>query len=263
MKIYICTDMEGISGINRQEMVQPASAEWYAHGRRLLAEDINAAVRGAYDGGATEVLVCDGHGGAPHFFLEDMDERAEYTRPGSPILLGLDDTYAGLFLIGYHAMAGTQGAFLDHTQSSMSWYNYSVNGVKYGEIGQEAIIAGHYGVPLILVSGDRAACAEAEALLGEGNIVTASVKTAESRQWARCLHPRVAQRKIEEAAARAVATLAGKAKPYTIDLPATVRLELYRTDMADGYAGSHRVRRVGPREVEFTAETQEEVLSFS
>ena len=229
MKVYIVTDMEGISGVNREEMVNQGAGEWYAQGRRLMMADINAAIRGAFDGGATEVLVCDGHGGAPHLILEDMDERAE--------------------------------AFLDHTQSSLAWYNYFVNGRKFGEIGQEAMVGGHFGVPLILATGDHAACAEAHDLLGD-DIATVEVKSAIGRQWARCLHPRVAQEAIQSGAAQAM-KLVGKAKPFKIDLPATVRLELYRTDMADGYAGSHRVRRVGPREIEFTAETQAEILSFS
>jgi D-amino peptidase len=261
MKVYIVTDMEGISGVNREEMVNQGAGEWYAQGRRLMMADINAAIRGAFDGGATEVLVCDGHGGAPHLILEDMDERAEYARPGDPILYGLDSSYDAMFLIGTHAMAGTPEAFLDHTQSSLAWYNYFVNGRKFGEIGQEAMVGGHFGVPLILATGDHAACAEAHDLLGD-DIATVEVKSAIGRQWARCLHPRVAQEAIQSGAAQAM-KLVGKAKPFKIDLPATVRLELYRTDMADGYAGSHRVRRVGPREIEFTAETQAEILSFS
>jgi D-amino peptidase len=261
LKVYIVTDMEGISGVNREEMVNQGAGEWYAQGRRLMMGDINAAIRGAFDGGATEVLVCDGHGGAPHLILEDMDERAEYARPGSPILFGLDESFDAMFLVGTHAMAGTPDAFLDHTQSSLAWYNYFVNGRKFGEIGQEAMVGGHYGIPLVLATGDHAACMEAQELLGDG-VVTVEVKSAIGRQWARCLHPRVAQAKIQEGSARAM-KLVGTAKPFLIDTPALVRLELYRTDMADGYMGSHRVRRVGPREIEFTAETAADILAFS
>lgn len=253
MKVYIISDMEGISGIWRQEMLQPSQPEHYAIGRRLLMGDLNAAIRGAFEGGATEVLVNDGHGGAPHIILEEMDERAEYVRPagGGRPLVGLDETFDAVFHIGGHAMAGTKDAFLDHTQSSASWYNYYLNGKKYGEIGQTAVIAGHFGVPLVLVTGDEAACREAEELLGEGNVVTVAVKKGIGRQWARCLQPHRAQKMIQEAARRAL-ELVGTAQPYRIDTPIRVRLEFYRTDMADPYEYHPRVERVGPREIEVT-----------
>ncbi len=253
MKVYIITDMEGISGVWRQEMVQPTAPDHYAVGRRLLMADINAAVRGAFDGGATEVIVNDGHGGAPHLLLEEMDERAEYVRPagGACPMVGLDESFDAVFHLGAHAMAGTRDAFLDHTQSSASWYNFYLNGAKYGELGQTAIIAGHYGVPLVLVCGDLAACAEARDLLGEGNCVTVSVKEGIGRQWARCLQPMRAQRMIEEAAKQSL-QLVGKAQPYRIETPIRVRLEFYRSDMADPYDNHPRVERVGAREIEVT-----------
>ncbi|MBC7288858.1 MAG: M55 family metallopeptidase [Armatimonadetes bacterium] len=253
MKVYIITDMEGITGIWRQEMVDPSRPEHYNIGRRLLMGDINAAIRGAFDAGATEVVVNDGHGGAPHIILEEMDERAEYVRPNGPgdVMVGLDETFDAMFHIGAHAMAGTRNAFLDHTQSSTSWYNYYLNGKKYGEIGQSAVIAGHYGVPLLLVTGDEAACREAENLLGPGNVVTVAVKKAIGRQWARCLHPKRAQQMIYEGAKKAL-QLVGKVEPYRIETPIRVRLEFYRTDMADPYENHPRVERVGPREIEVT-----------
>lgn len=253
MKVYIVTDMEGISGIWRQEMVQTSAPEHYSVGRRLLMGDINAAVRGAFDGGATEVIVNDGHGGAPHILLEEMDERAEYVRPagGARPMVGLDESFDAVFHIGAHAMAGTRDAFLDHTQSSMSWYNFYLNGVKHGELGQTAVIAGHYRVPLVFVSGDCAACAEARDLLGEGNCVTVSVKEGIGRQWARCLHPARAQRMIQEGAKQSL-QLVGAVEPYRIETPIRVRLEFYRSDMADPYDNHPRVERVGAREIEVT-----------
>lgn len=252
MNVYIVTDMEGISGIWRQEMVQESAPEHYNVGRRLLMGDINAAIRGAFEGGATQVLVNDGHGGAPHVILEEMDERAEYVRPisGCP-LVGLDESFHAVFHVGGHAMAGTKNGFLDHTQSSMSWYNFYVNGHKYGEIGQTAITAGHYGVPLLLVTGDKAACAEAQNLLGEGNCATVAVKEGLGRQWARCLQPARARRMIQEGAKQAL-ELVGKVQPYRIETPARVRLEFYRSDMADPYEKHPRVERVGAREIEVT-----------
>ncbi len=242
-------------------MVLPAHPEWYEQGRRLLMGDINAAIRGAFDAGAEYVLVNDGHGGAPHIILEEMDERAEYARPmSSRPLYGLDETFDCVFHIGAHAMAGTKDAFLDHTQSSASWYNYYLNGQRYGEIGQTAVVAGHFGVPLVLVTGDEAACREAEELLGADNVVTVSVKKAIGRQYAQCIQPKRAQQMIYEGAKRAL-EMVGERKPapHILEKPIRIRLEFYRTDMADPWQRHRRVRRVGPREIEVTVDSQLEI----
>lgn len=264
MKVYIISDMEGISGIWREEMVHPGQGEHYATGRKLLMADLNAAIAACFEAGAERVVVNDGHGGAPHIILEEMDERAEYERPesGANVFPSLDESFDAMVMIGAHAMAGTPKAFLDHTQSSTSWYNYLINGRKYGEIGQMAIIAGHFGVPLVAVSGDEAACKEARELLGQTRVATATVKWAIGRQWARCLHPSVARQRIRQAVLEGLA-LAGQAQPYRIDLPATVRVEFYRTDMADPYDRHPRVKRVGPREIEMTVEKACDILNFA
>lgn len=266
MKVYIISDMEGISGIWREEMVNPGQGEHYAVGRKLLMADLNAAIGACFEAGARRVVVNDGHGGAPHVILEEMDQRAEYERPesGANVFPALDESFAAMVMIGAHAMAGTPKAFLDHTQSSTSWYNYLVNGRKYGEIGQMAIIAGHFGVPLVAVSGDEAACKEASELLGEGCVATATVKWAIGRQWARCLHPTAARERIRQAVIEGLRIAkADKGRVCTIDLPATVRVEFYRTDMADPYEHHPRVKRVGPREIEMTVERASDILNFA
>lgn len=264
MNVYIISDMEGISGIWREEMVNSGQGEQYAIGRKLLMADLNAAIAACFEAGASRVVVNDGHGGAPHVILEEMEQRAEYELPesGANVFPSLDESFAAMVMIGAHAMAGTPKAFLDHTQSSTSWYNYLVNGRKYGEIGQVAIIAGHFGVPLVAVSGDEAACEEAKELVGEGHVATATVKWAIGRQWARCLHPAAARERIRQAVLEGLA-LVGKVEPYRIDLPATVRVEFYRTDMADPYEHHPRVRRVGPREIEMTVERACDILNFA
>jgi len=254
------TDMEGISGIREQTMVQPAQPK-YQGGRKLLMGDVNAAIAGAFDGGAEYVLVNDGHGGGPHFILEEMDPRAEYERPnsGANYLPGLDESFAGVFIVGIHAMAGTLNGFLDHTQSSASWYNYYINGRKCGETGQVAAGAGHYDVPVVLVTGDQAAAEEAREFCGE--VETVAVKQGIGRQWARCLHPQVARKQIREAAQRAM-DLVDKIKPYKIDLPATIKLELYRSDMADGYAHHEGVERIDARAIQKVVPTALDILNL-
>lgn len=256
MKIYIHVDMEGTSGIWRREQVD-SSMPQYQQGRELLMGDVNAAVAGCFDGGATEVIVCDTHGGGGNFLIEKLDERAVYETPCETSPLPSVAGSAGLILLAHHAMAGTLGGFLDHTQSSMAWFEYRVNGQPVGEIGQETIYAGHFDVPLIMVSGDEAACREAESQCP--GVVTVAVKKGLSRSRARCLHPVKAQALIREGAAKAAAK-AKNLKPWKPSLPITLELTYYRSDYADGHASRPGVERVDARTVRRVIPTAEQVL---
>jgi D-amino peptidase len=260
MKIYVITDMEGISGICSDQQVQREQPA-YAEGRRLLAADVNAAVAGAFEGGATEVVVNDGHGGGFNFPLEQMDPRASYERPngGLDFMPGLDDSFDGLFCVGYHAMAGTLNGFLDHTQSSASWFNYWVNGRRTGELGQCGLWAGSFGVPVLLVTGDRAACEEGRDFFGD--IETVAVKEGIGRQHARCLHPERAHEMIRADARRAMEGV-GHVAPYRVEPPLTLRLEYYRSDMADAVARRPGTRRIDARTVERVVDDARLILSF-
>ena len=225
MKIFIMTDLEGISGISRKEQVdelEPFALE------RLMA-DVNAAVRGALDGGATTVWVEDGHGSGKNFLPGKLDPRAiqvENLSHGEMVMKEAD----AIFSIGAHAMSGTQNAFLDHTQSSVCWHDYTVNGRKFGELGQQAIFAGAFGIPLVMVSGDFAACAEAREQFG--NLCTAVVKHAVKRNEAVCIPLEEAENAIYMAAKTAMATIAN-ARPFRILLPAEVKVEFNRADYCD------------------------------
>ncbi|MGH7144686.1 MAG: M55 family metallopeptidase [Planctomycetota bacterium] len=231
MKIYIMTDMEGISGIRRQEECERASP-LYQRALPFFAGDVNAAIAGAFDGGASEVVVCDSHGGGNNLPIALMDDRAIYVENGGirELMGRLDETCDGFFAVGYHAMAGTLNAFLDHTQSGASVFQYTINGVAYGEIGQQCILAGAHGVPQLLITGDAAAVAEALALTP--GIEAVAVKTAYANERVECLHPNVAQKQIRAAAKRAV-KLAGKRKPFKLRPPFDIRLTFYRTRHAD------------------------------
>ena len=260
IKIYILTDMEGISGVREPFQCDREHPEWQ-RARRLLVGDVNAAIAGAFDGGAEEVLVSDGHGGGFNFILEEMDPRARYERPNGArdCLPGLDESFSGVFQIGAHAMAGTLGGFLDHTQSSVRWFEYRINGRPCGEIGQVGAIAGYYGVPVLLVTGDRAACEEARAFFGE--IETVAVKEAISRNRARCLHPRWAQELIRQAAKRAVG-LVGKIEPWRLEPPIEVTLTYTRQDYADEVARNPGVERLDARTVRKVVQRGIDVLGF-
>lgn len=236
-KIYIATDIEGISGVvtfTDTGRDTNMSGPRYEAARMLLTEDVNAAVQGAMDGGATDIIVNDGHDGGSNFVMEKLHPGARYFTGSGRARIGdgLDESTDAVMLVGYHAMSGTQKAVLDHTQSSTGWRRYFLNGVEMGEIGQMAVIAGHFNAPVICVTGDLAAILEAKALLGD--IETTAVKEGCSRTSAICLAPVKARELIRAAAKRSLGKI-GKIKPYKIKTPAEIKLDCTTTDVADGY----------------------------
>ena len=252
-KIYIHTDLEGISGIDTQAKVMNTASPEHRYSIERLMVDVNAAVDGAFLGGAEHVTVLDSHGGGGNFDLTLLDSRAEYdTRPTKKWWGILDESYCGSFFIGAHAMAGTLNAFLDHTQSSETIYNYIVNGRKTGELGQWAMVCGHFGVPLIMASGDDAAMLEAVQFFGD--IETASVKRAIKRNLARLVPVDEAEARIR-AAAKTSVEKAEPIKPYTPLLPMEIIFEYMRSDYCDeaaakqSAAGKSNIERIGARTI--------------
>ncbi len=238
MKILIAADMEGVTGVVHWDQVDPSHRE-YAHFRRLMHGDVNAAVRGAFDGGADSVVVTDGHGDGRNLLRGELDARAElYSGSLSPLSMvsGADAGVEGALFIGYHARVGSENAILDHTWSGSRISNIWLNGELIGETGTNAALCGHFGVPLLMVSGDQALCAEAEALIP--GIETAMVKEAVGRMSARCPSPEVTAELIYERARRAVSRLAaGEAPaPYRIPPASVLTVEFTSSQMADGAA---------------------------
>jgi len=246
MKVYIFTDMEGVSGIHRVEFAQRGT-DRYEEGRKLMTADANAAIAGCFDGGATEVVVRDWHANGDNFVMEEMDARAVIDHGGEGAWWGcLDESFDAVLIVGMHAMAGTMNAFLDHTQNSGSWYEYLLNGRAVGETGQIACLAGGFDKPVVMVSGDKAATEEATQLLGP--IEVAAVKEGTGRGYAVCLAPKKARELIRQAACRSL-KLAKKIKPWKPKLPIEVVLKLNRTDTADTIAFRPGNERVDSRTV--------------
>jgi D-amino peptidase len=235
MKILIATDMEGITGVTTWDQVTPGHAE-YARFRRLMTQDVNAAVRGAFDAGADEVIIADGHWNGSNILVEELDPRARLNT-GSPspfsMMQGIDKSVDAVMFVGYHARNGSPNAILDHTWSSRTVANVWLNDILTGEYGLNGAVAGHFGAPVIMVSGDQTACAQVTELLGD--VETSVVKEASSRFAAECLSPQVTQEAICLAAERAVQRLAEGSvpDPFVVDTPVTVTVEFFTSDMAD------------------------------
>lgn len=246
VKIYIHTDLEGISGIDSMEMIERTGPRYRQCCEYLMA-DLNAAIDGAFAGGAARVTVLDSHGGGNNFIVELLDKRAELdTRPNKKWWGILDSSYQGTFFIGAHPMSGTQNGFLDHTQSSLNWHDYSVNGRRMGELAQWAIVAGNWGVPMLMVSGDEAACMEARNFFNP--VETAVVKYARGRNRARLVEVKEARERIREAARRAV-KLVGQGWPLTPNKPMEITLEFNRADYCDAVAAKPGIERLDARTI--------------
>lgn len=220
--------------------------------------DVNAAIDGAYAGGATHVTVLDSHGGGGNFDATLLDKRAELDLKENGKWWGkLDDSYGGTFFIGAHAMAGTINGFLDHTLISMSIFNYRVNGRKVGELALWATVAANFNVPLLMMSGDDAACFEARQFFNPVECVT--VKRGLGRNRAELVEPDKAASGIREAAKKAMSHI-GRAKPFKPILPMEVKLELNGSDYCEEYITIPGVERIDARTIRKMAGSYLEVL---
>lgn len=235
MKILIAADMEGITGVVHWNHVAPSHPE-YTRFRRLMTGDVNAAVRGAFDGGAGEVVISDGHNDGRNILIEELDPRARLNS-GSPapfsMVQGIDGGVDGVLFVGYHARIGAPYAILEHTWSDERVYAVRLNGRMVGEIGLNAAVCGHFNAPVLMISGDQTACAEARELLGA--VETAVVKTASGRMSAELLPPDASGHLIYTAAHSAVRALVeGNApQPLRLNAPISIEVEFVQSEMAD------------------------------
>ncbi len=255
MNVFVMVDMEGISGICKSVQVV-GEGESYQTGRRYLVQDVNACVEGCLAGGAKRVVVRDAHYRGFNFIFHDLHPAAEYIQGGSgrermPDIADFD----GLILLGYHAMAGTPEAILEHTMSSGSWQNFWINGVKSGELAIDAGIAGDHGVPIILVSGDDKCCREARKFFGD--IVTVEVKKGYEVEGGQLLPLKVAHERIRKGCEEACRQYK-RFKPYKVKKPVTMRLELVSRGRVP--VGRPDVKIIDGRTYEVTGRTVEQTL---
>lgn len=231
LKIYVNTDLEGISGVFKFAQTREKDTPLNVQACEYFMGDLAAVVRGLRDGGATEVVVLDGHGSQsvlPHLMAPGAVYITGTPRPGAGNLSLLDDTFAGMVMLGFHAMMGTPDGVLNHTQSSRTENRYWYHGVESGELAQNAAIAGHYGVPPIMVTGDEATCREAKRFFGDA-IVTVAVKRGLAREAA-VLYPFEETRKALYDGARRAVEAIGTAKPYVLKGPIAVREQFLNLD---------------------------------
>jgi D-amino peptidase len=249
LKVYISVDMEGISGVNSDNQTGATGAE-YGRARRLMVEDANAAIRGAFEGGATEVLVNDSHGSQRNLLPEDLDPRARlishsFKRHG--MMEGLDESFDAVIFVGYHAKAGSPRGIFAHTGSGVL-RDLQVNGVSVGEGGMNALLAQWFGVPVVLVTGDDVAVEEQRVTVP--NVRGVAVKRAINSRAVE-LRPLVETRREIQEAARAGVTGARRGAPQRA-AQYVVRMEFRDPTIPEVATAFREVRSVTPYTVEFT-----------
>jgi D-amino peptidase len=260
VKIVISADMEGTCGVVNWIQVDPpplagaapSSSEEYERARLRMTREVNAAAEGAFAAGASEVLVNDSHDWMCNLLPDELLPGVRFISGSEKPLdmaQGVDEEgVAALFLTGYHARAGTPTGPLAHTMTG--WvHDVRVNGVSMGEYGVNALIAGHFGVPVALVTGDDQAVAQTRDLLGE-QVVGVVVKHGFSETSAAHLHPEEAQRRIRTGAEEAVRNLAAM-KPYRFPEGATVEIDLDHQTRVNQALQIPTVRRAGWRTLAF------------
>ncbi len=253
MKIFISADIEGVAGVVTTSQGQPGNPE-YERARRLMTAEVSAAVAGAFEGGATAVLVNDSHGPMINLLPEELDPRAELIlgrpKPGN-MFCGLEAGFAGVFCTGFHSGAGQHGV-LSHTVNGFAFAAIRVNGIDCAEAILYGAYAGSLGVPVILLTGDDRM--EAQCAPHFPGVRSAVVKHALGHRSARALSPEMARALIRRMAAEAVRGV-GDCRPFVIPGPYRLELDLTSVALAD-LAGTIPVsERVAPRTVAFAADS--------
>jgi D-amino peptidase len=234
VRVHVISDMEGVGGIVKGEQTN-AGEPMFEEGRNLYTEEINAAVRGAKAAGAKEIVVMDCHGAGKGYTFnslipEALDPDCEYVvqEAWTGYTEFLEQGCDAALFVGMHAMAGTRDGVLNHTVSSVDWQNLWFNGTRVGETGINAALCGTWGCPVLLVTGDHAACREATELLGAG-LTTVAVKQGLGGKSARMVPPVRARQLVEEGAKRALTDVNAVA-PYDPGRPCEIKVE-YKTTM--------------------------------
>ncbi len=216
--VFIITDAEGVAGVCRQEQTNPKDPEM----RQLLTGEINSAVAGFFDGGATDVFVWDGHDGSATLSALTIDSRAHLVMGVLPATLLMERHYSAVAFVGQHARANTPGGVMAHSYSSLGIQNLLMNGSPVGEIETRTALAGWYNTPVIFLSGDRAAAGQLKKI--DPDAETAVVKEGIDNYACISLSAEASRRLIHQRAQAAMSKI-GAIQPYRIKGPVTIQIE--------------------------------------
>lgn len=250
MKVFISLDMEGISGITEWEDTIPGRRHYEA-GRRLLTQDVNAAIEGALEAGATQIVVNESHGPMNNLILEDLHPQADVIRGFfKPLCMmqGIDSTYDAAFFVGYHGKAGVGDAVLNHTLSGVAIHRLVLNGKEVGEAGLNAAVAGAFGVPVVLVTGDSQTAQEVEQDIP--GVFTVAVKTGITGLSSQAIHPVRAREMIRQQAKQALINRSA-VQPLAQQSENTLEVEFTKSQFATAVSWMPGVKLVEGRTVRY------------
>ena len=261
LKVYISVDLEGIGGVVTSDQLGPAGFE-YARARQWMTDEALAAIQGAKDAGATEIVISDSHGNGESLLIDLLPADVRIVRSWPrPLMMmqGIDETFDAAIFIGYHSSTTNPAGVRAHTISSARLADVRLNGVSVPEAGINAAIAGQFNVPVVMISGDDAAVAEAQSIIG--NIEGAVVKWNYSFHSARTIMPEAAYDLIREKVKRALARLKDF-KPYKLKTPIQldVRFKNYRPAEMLSYLSI--VERTDSHSIKFMGKDMTEVAKF-
>ena len=261
LKIHVSVDMEGIGGVVTDQQLGPEGFE-YGRFREFMTAEANAAIEAAFTAGATEIVVADSHGNGQNLLIEKLPKNVTVVRAWPrplEMMQGVDSSFDGAIFIGYHASTANPAGVRAHTISSVRFADVRINGVSMSEAGINAAIAGHFGVPVLMIAGDDAAVAEAQKQIGP--IEGAVVKWAISFHSARTLTPEAAQDAIREKVNRALARV-GEFKPYKVTAPIRLEIQFKNYRPAQVLAYLPIVEQVDAHTIRFTAKDMVDVSKF-
>jgi D-amino peptidase len=261
LQVYFSADMEGIAGVVTGEQLGPQGFE-YQRFREFMTNEVLAAIEGARAGGATEILVGDSHGNGQNLLIEKFPKDVQIVRswPRPLVMMeGIDSTFAAVLFIGYHTGTTNSEGVRAHTMSSATLADLRLNGVSVPEAGLNAAIAGHFGVPVALITGDEAVVKEARALLGD--VEGAVVKWPYGFHSARTMTPEASCELIREKAKAAVERARGRT-PWVLTKPVTLELRFKNYRPAEVLAYLPIVERVDAHAIRFRGKDMVEVAKF-
>jgi len=260
-KIFVSVDMEGVGGVVSNEQLGPPGFE-YERFRAFMTEETNVAIAAAREAGATEFVVSDSHGNMQNLLIERLPKDVLVVRSAPrPLMMmqGLDDSFDGAIFIGYHASTTNPEGVRAHTMSSATLADVRLNGLSVPEAAFNAAIAGHFGVPVLAISGDDAIVKEARGLLGD--VEGAVVKWAYGFHSAKTLTPEAARDVIREKVKAAMARR-GSFRPYVVKTPVELEIRFKNYRPAEVLSYLPIVKRVDAHTVRFVGKDMLEVSRF-
>lgn len=262
LKIYISADMEGIGGVVTGEQLSPTGFE-YAKARELMTEEVLAAIAAAREAGATEIVVSDSHGNFQNLLVDRLPRDVSLIRGGPrplSMMQGIDATFDAVLFIGYHSGTTNPAGVRAHTISSARLADVRVNGVSMPESGLNALTAGHFKVPVVMISGDDAAVSEARKLIS-ADLEGAVVKEAIGFHAAKTLTPEAARERIRDAVRRALQNRT-RFRPLPVRTPVTLEIQFKNYRPAEVLAWLPNVERIDAHAVRFVARDMLEAVRF-